>query len=905
MGLFSSKTRTYVSSSVYNLAGDIEDRADYLQLSLLNAVLSHPPSTGVALTNSYLKGPGIRLRTFGSWARNGSYANTVGIVTSALATGNNVDTDVLAAEIYSGAGTVAISRAEIDYADYTYWVDQYVLANHPELATTAYSSDVDDNNLVTITYEDESTETFSLTNFTQDARYLYVAYSITEDSGEQLDPVVGDVETLTEYPDVSDYDQDSYDETVVPVTLTTTVTTDVTYSDGTDPTQTVDTTTEDTSYTDTEAVYSQTVQLDQDGSELIEQLQTLTVTQSGSVETVTTVDVVEEVVDGVTVTTTTTTETEQIVYSYTSQLTTQDTVLYILTPTQLFIYRYGTGNATLDAMFTPTASIGTFLPFVPFRLNNEWAMDIYDGNNTVVNDLTNAIRMALDTRYAKIQDSIADNDSLGDLDYVYAVFGASLNTPDNAARMYIYEFFDFVFNQGTADPANYNDFVARWEAASASYLAYKEWLETGSRRDPAPTLISYPTISKSSITMRSNKNVMNFNINLAWNYMSTESGTGQLTNGDGEPAKKKDTWIVAGSEEDGTLTQYTVVSYEEDVSSNSNRTRTVTKVQSEEVDVGVPITIYQQVTDDTWRSITVGGLVHTNRVYDGKSVVITSSEALADDEESGFIIPIHEDIFASMEIVDSTQMAQAACYLMFNCYQQVKTKWYQSGWFKVVLVVIIIVVSVYTGGAGAGAASSTLGGSIAAAAGLTGIAATIAAVVINTLASMIISMVIQAASKKLFGEKVGAIVGAIASFVTMSVANGMSSGMTFSEAVGSMASADNLLLLTNAAGQGYTGYMQAVAADYQGRIEKMEAEYADRQDELKAAYNQFINTDLNGFDPISMFTQFTDSAIGSFNESEASFIGRTLMTGDDIAQLSLDMIDQYADLSLSLDLDLI
>lgn len=901
MGLFSSKTRTYVSSSVYNLAGDIEQRGDYLQLSILKAVLSQPPSTGAALTSSYLNGPGIKLRTFGSWARNGSYSDTVGIVTSALATGHNVDNAVLASEIYSGAGQVAISRVELNYADYTYWVDQYVLANYPALAASDYVSDVDNNNLVTLTFEDGSVETFYLNDFVANARYMYVGYSITEEPNTLLDPVEGDVVSVDQYPDVSGYSEDSYNETINPVTLTTTVTTDKTYSDGSPAEQTVEQTTEDASYTDIGASYSRTVQLDQEGDEIRQQEQTLLVIQSGSTETVTTVDTTEEEIDGVIVTTTVTTETEQIIYAYTKQVITQDTILFIITQAQLFIYRYGSGNSALDAMFATTQNAGTFLPFVPFRLDNRWAFDVYSGNTTVKNDLTNAIRIAIDGRYSEIQDSIAANDSLDDLDYVYAIFGTSLNTPENAARMYIYEFFDFIHNQGTSVPSNYNDFLTRWNAASASYEAYLEWQGTGSNGTP-PTLLDYPTLSKSNIRMYSTKSVMNFDINIEWNYISTDSGVGQLTNDKGAPAERKDTWIVAGSEDDGKVIQYTLITVEEENSAGNFVERT--RIAAFVADLGTPITIYQQVTDNTWRSITVGGLTHSNRVYGSKTVVTSVVDAFADSEESSFIIPIHEGILESMEVVDSTQMAQAACYLMFNCYERVKSKWYQTGFFKVVVVVVIIATAVYTGGTGA-ALASTIGGTLAATAGLTGIAATIAAVIVNTLVSMIISIVIESAATKLFGEKTGVIVATIASFVTTSAINGMASGMSFSQSVGAMASADNLLLLTNAVGQGYNGYMQAVAQEYQGKIESIEEQYADKQEELQAAYNQFVNTGLDGFDPSALFSQFSNSTMGSFNESSASFLQRTLMTGDDVAQLSLDMINEYPELSLSLDLDLI
>ena len=69
---------------------------------------------------------------------------------------------------------------------------------------------------------------------------------------------------------------------------------------------------------------------------------------------------------------------------------------------------------------------------------------------------------------------------------------------------------------------------------------------------------------------------------------------------------------------------------------------------------------------------------------------ISAKEALEDVEESGFIIPLHEGVYRAMGLKDSTQMATACSFMVFNCYQVVKKKWYQTGIFKIILVVILI-----------------------------------------------------------------------------------------------------------------------------------------------------------------------------------------------------------------------
>jgi hypothetical protein len=73
--------------------------------------------------------------------------------------------------------------AEIDPGDFSAWADQYVSLNHPELLATEYVSDINKaGNLITITYVDTTTESFTPVNFDPRSRYLYVNY--IESTGE-------------------------------------------------------------------------------------------------------------------------------------------------------------------------------------------------------------------------------------------------------------------------------------------------------------------------------------------------------------------------------------------------------------------------------------------------------------------------------------------------------------------------------------------------------------------------------------------------------------------------------------------------------------------------------------------------------------------------------------------------
>ena len=70
MGLFSS-TKIYVSSTVYNLAGDEINRPDYLKSLVLGNLLTKTDmDIADTIQSGYIKGPGIKLRNFFRWAQD-------------------------------------------------------------------------------------------------------------------------------------------------------------------------------------------------------------------------------------------------------------------------------------------------------------------------------------------------------------------------------------------------------------------------------------------------------------------------------------------------------------------------------------------------------------------------------------------------------------------------------------------------------------------------------------------------------------------------------------------------------------------------------------------------------------------------------------------------------------------
>lgn len=835
MGIFGSRKKTYVSSVVYNMAGDELTRPNFLKTMMFGHVLNPQPSLGQAIVGSYLEGPGMRFRKFAKWARNSGYNDTIGLVTGTILTGSSLDQEALIPELPVTPGsTVDLQTARIGEADYTYWADQWVAENYPERLTSPYESDFEEGtNDIVITWPDESTDSFTPVNYDPRGVYLYAIY--TEMTGEEVMPVEeGEEHELEEdedFPDVTDWTEVSYEEDGDEIHGV--------WERSTYMGQAPD---RDATYTLKEIMYQDTVPEDP--------------------------------------------EADPIVLVRTWRIDTEITYHNARSPIKVFIYKYGDGNPTLDGMFAPNDALGSFFPFIPFRINNKFVSDTYLPE--VYAQSKKGYKKATTGKYDEMIENLEDNESLGDIDYAYCVFGVSLNVLENASRKYIYRFFKEIMDDFPVSGDGYSAWQAAWNAANESQQAWMAWSAAQTDEDdplfgtPEPERLPYPTMPSNSMRISSGAaSVMNYDITISWNTIEETVGTGLLK----PDAKRDELWFTIGATQE----------YEE-------------VIWGEEGGVWQPIpgnnisnddiTLNWQVTSTTWRRLRIVGLKHRNLIYGGKSVDITAKEALEDVEESGFIIPLHEGVFRSMGLKDGTQMTTACSFMVFNCYQVVKKKWYQTGIFAIIVIIIIIVVSIYFPPAG-GAAGGVLGtnAAVGAALGLTGAAAIVVGAVANAIAAMLLTRLISTAATAVFGEKWGAIIGAIAAVIALQVGTAMASGQTMASSFGNLMRADNILKLMNAAGEGYQGYVQAAASEMAKEAQNVMENYKRETREIQKAWQENIGTGRGIIDPLEITGVF-----GVTMESIDAFLQRTLMTGSDVADMSLSMITNFVDMTLSNDL---
>jgi hypothetical protein len=840
MSLFGSKTRVIFGSVVYNMAGPEANRPHYLKTTLISAILNNSPSISNTITNSYLTGPGVTLRSFTDWAQTSGLNAAIGFQGSTLNLAQTVDRATLAALIPHPVGqTVSLQTVSMGFGDYTQWADQFVAAYYPSLFGTAYTSSIDDStNIITVFFADTTTTTFSAPNYSPMELYIYAGYCLV--TPPVTDPLVtGSTVTLGSGGKM-------------PSTVGWTL---VSSSGGVSVWE----------RTDYQGMNSSST-----GVTSLRRVMTQTATPSPGSYRIDT----------------------QVIHSQT------------LSGMTMLIYEKGTGNVAMDALFVASSSGGGFFPFLPIRLASKFVSpsflpDVYALSKKALNK---AIKGKLDSIIA----SVAANSSLSNISDAYIVFGASLNTKNNSTKKYIYQFFKEVTIGQDLTGSAYLAWRTEWVSINTQVQQNYLWMVAQSNPSdplwstPQPAVDAYVLPPTSSITVNSNgRPGINYASTVSWNGIIETSGSGLKIAG----AVPGNLWFenVTSDTASTYLNSNGLRAYGTDVAPVLNQVR-----------------LNWQVNATHWRSLDIYGLVHNRLLFHSSSITTTGNDALLNTtSESEFIIPLHNGVFRDMSLVDSTEMSTGCVFIVFTTAVVTKTPWYATAVFKIFIFIVIIIIAVvftiYTFGAGTPGVLGTAG-AVGTALGASGTAAIILGFMVNTIAAMVLARIIIAVWTVALGPKIGALVGNVFAVIyTAGIASYTSTASLASNFSGMM-SVMNLAKLTLAVGNGISSYMDSNTVDIMNKthdlitsynqdskeIQQQSAAFLDSSNGIIDAFT-FSNIGLasegNGLISVSN-TSSTDSAI----EPLDVFLGRTLLTGTDLAGLSLDMIGNFAKLTLNSDL---
>ena len=910
MGIFSSKKIINVASTLYNMAGDENDRPDFIKGTLFGSVISGSPSLADDIQTSLFEGPGMKQRQFFRYCDR---VDLKGMPNTTIVNDVKLDPLVVQGEIPPSAVPPApaglnlrVVVTEVSDGDFEPWISRWILENHPERIGENYLGEyIPATN--TFSVEFPNNDFFSWLNdgtfgpvFSSTKRYVWAKYVEYLDSSEA--PLVEGTPSVNVgiLPDLTGFTEISSTASFTPVTLQRTRTTTLSYNNG-DP----DVITENAVDADVSAQLNTSVDvhereevISKNGIEVQGERQiwnftgTDTVVGGYSDTVITNTDLG----GGVIQTETSVTTGEQVNETWTTRYDTQD--LFVgeqYGPEQIFIYEEGTGNAVLDGLLVESdaSTFQEFFPFMPVRLNNVSIAEPQFADDYA--DLKKAYRRAYQGKnFDDLINTVEENDSIEDIDYAYLCFGVSLNVKEMACRKYVYNFMKKMIPFQSAGSGNaMSDLATDVANYQAALQALDDWEDSVSGRDGGLwSLIGarpdLPSISPPPTnTIRLAEGDYNMDYRLKWVHIEENQFNGTFEGKEGVPVEvtnpKIDDFIIV----DGPTFTWQV----RDTYNDRGGVEEIIYVTN-----SVPsMYIYWQVDANTYRRIQVWGFKSENYIYGGKSVNITSAEALADTDESGFLIPLHYPTMSEMNIVDYTQMSTANAHILFNSYEVTKQKWYERGIFKILIVILIIVIAVIVFPGAFAAGGGILGGNaaIGAALGLTGTAALVAGVVANYIASIIISEVLKIVGTALFGEKWGAVFAAIA---------GMALGFAMTGT--SLFSAEGLLKLGNGLANAYSGWAAGDIMERQDALNTDREGYEDRMEYIQDLIDGLGGNDLN-FNPIFL-TDYLDGngssggSGGYMPETAEEYINRTTMLGSDIVELTHSMVFDYTEVARTL-----
>jgi hypothetical protein len=287
---------------------------------------------------------------------------------------------------------------------------------------------------------------------------------------------------------------------------------------------------------------------------------------------------------------------------------------------------------------------------------------------------------------------------------------------------------------------------------------------------------------------------------------------------------------------------------------------------------GQPAYIYRrQVLDSMYEEIAVYGLRIDYKVHYKKGFGASGT-----DPE--LLVPIDRNIMRTISVSNREQVICRSMHMLVNTVQVVKTKWYQSGVFKWVMIIVAIVITIFT----AGSAWQTI--VAAAALGTTAL--------VITIVSMIINAIIVQLAIKLFVKKFGPEIGLIAAVAAM--AYGAYSGFG---APANSTWGESLIAVGNGLARQSTAALGKMVEDVQDEIMDFQEWSSGQFDSLKEQRDQLgLNPQFQGLDGLDLIALVPDTIFG---ETPQDYYSRTVHSGN-IGATSYELIEYYHSYALQL-----
>lgn len=391
-------------------------------------------------------------------------------------------------------------------------------------------------------------------------------------------------------------------------------------------------------------------------------------------------------------------------------------------------YQEGSGNETLDNLIKNNGITGsrTFYPVIPIRTDTNWYSGTsaeYIGKALKQLHLYDAKLGPKDT-YGKLKDVLIEGinksgkGSLSDIDYMTILLGVAINSKNKADQRYMFEFFYNVY-------VNYK--LMNGETPQGVLGGLSTYSGQGNLRKFFGSV--FKKIGNEGSTGFTRFTLYNgsSNLNLTYDWGHAEYFE---ANGKWQPKAKvgeygvlaglqKHSWseYIPRTDSEGNL----IYHYNEDTGQNELQYELVHR----ESYINETLFCYQS-SENRWHFIMFAGLGLTNLVYHGKTVYTDAYDAVKESDStntlqysfkgdsdgtydeytlfsfsyvensgrtpSAFIVPLEQSTFYEIGVPYEVDISYGCQYLVCNCWEKKKVRWYQHGWFSVILSFTVAII---------------------------------------------------------------------------------------------------------------------------------------------------------------------------------------------------------------------
>ena len=486
-----------------------------------------------------------------------------------------------------------------------------------------------------------------------------------------------------------------------------------------------------------------------------------------------------------------------------------------------FTHEYGSGGYDqLDLVHErEKTENGTFFPVFLFRSRGQ---DVTKSDHPGF-DSSVALARSMGLDYEYMAEQVNSNPEAGNLEQAALMMGVPAYTTDDAEAEYLFRFFDWIYKDSASRSNAGTGYLDNDRPGRAIRIDEKDF----------ETTLSFSKLVRQYRTGAGKPGTYSSHRTSETRYHNIQKETKQK-NEDGDYVT---VWIT------------------------------------EQIPYQVEILVYRkQVTTNSYQELRVENLKVRYDIYGSKGVT-------ANVGSDKLLVPVDYFIAREMRYDKKERVYHTSLHFVFNSKVTVKVKWYQSGWFQVVLIIIAIVITVLSWGSDGGSA----------------IGAALSAGAYSTAAILIISSIIQMAMTSLFMnlamtvivEELGAELGMVVAVVAFVAAvYGANTGADWSSAA--MQASNNL------ANTSMTEYQKQQMAEYNEERQEFELLKETQLEELEEAQNLLQQYPL--LDPRSFIAKEPKLIPG---ESPDSLYQRTVHVGNP-GILQYDYIESYVELNTQL-----